>query len=414
MKASNRARFAFILPWSITHTGGVNEVVRCLMRECSRNGAYDPILVENCWEAPVLVEKNTSGVKNVSLRMRSPWEEGRSLRAFVAWLLFLPLTVIRLRQLTRRYNIQVLNAHFPDLYCLNLILLKRLFLFRGSIILSFHGSDIRGAYSLGAWPRWLWKRMLRNADFLVSCSADLGGEITAFDPSCQERLRVIHNGVDVEAFHAEADSNFVLPGELAEKRVILSIGAFLYWKAHDVLLRAFASLQGNHRDLVLLVIGARRTEFERTQALVRELGLSDKVFLLTNIPHNRIPVYLGYARVFVLPSRWQPGVFGEGFPVAVLEAAAAGVPVVAAATCGVGELVEDGISGRMVACEDVVALAAAICEVLENPERARRWNVNLQERVRESFTWSRALQQYLRLSPAVHPEGLGAGAKDVL
>jgi glycosyltransferase involved in cell wall biosynthesis len=68
----------------------------------------------------------------------------------------------------------------------------------------------------------------------------------------------------------------------------------------------------------------------------------------------------------------------------------------------------------MVACEDVVALAAAICEVLENPERARRWNVNLQERVRESFTWSRALQQYLRLSPAVHPEGLGAGAKDVL
>jgi glycosyltransferase involved in cell wall biosynthesis len=389
--------YAFLLPWSPDRIGGVNEVVRNLMRECLRSGCCEPLLIENRWEASRLTEEGSPVGNRVALRMPSPWDQQRPVRALVSWLGYLPFTLMRLRELVSRYNVSVLNAHFPDLFCLNLVMLKRLGLFGGKLVLSVHGSDIRLALSAAGWHRWLWKQLFRNCDYIVSCSADLGREVTTFDPAASERLRVIHNGLDIDAFTAETDLAFTLPEALAGRSFLLNIGTYLFWKGHDILLHAFALLAKKRSDLVLVVIGARGGQLPQTQELVRHLGLEDRVLLLENVPHARIPVFLKAATALVVSSRWRLGSYGEGFPIALLEAAAAVTPVISAASCGVRELIEDGVTGRVVPCEDPGALAAALEELLQSPQETRHLAENLHMLVRTSFQWSGAFRQYLAL-----------------
>jgi glycosyltransferase involved in cell wall biosynthesis len=70
---------------------------------------------------------------------------------------------------------------------------------------------------------------------------------------------------------------------------------------------------------------------------------------------------------------------------------------VATASCGVEEIIKDGVTGRVVPLEDDAALAAAISETLSNPEQARIMADKLYELVRERFTWRRAAEQYAAL-----------------
>jgi glycosyltransferase involved in cell wall biosynthesis len=83
--------------------------------------------------------------------------------------------------------------------------------------------------------------------------------------------------------------------------------------------------------------------------------------------------------------------------VAILEAAAAGKPVVTTRTCGAAEIIEDGVTGRLVALEDAGALADAMCELLEDKEQARAMAENLRRKVLDEFTWRRAYESYVRL-----------------
>jgi glycosyltransferase involved in cell wall biosynthesis len=89
--------------------------------------------------------------------------------------------------------------------------------------------------------------------------------------------------------------------------------------------------------------------------------------------------------------------FTEGLPVIVLEALAAGVPVVATAVGGTPEVLEDGVAGYLVPPGDAVTLAARITEALSNEERRRALGQNGRQRVREEFTSSAQARRYERL-----------------
>src|SRR5262249_39965206 len=108
--------------------------------------------------------------------------------------------------------------------------------------------------------------------------------------------------------------------------------------------------------------------------------------LRENVPFQELLPLLKRADVFALSSRWEKGICGEGFAIALLEAGAACRPVVTTNSCGVAELMQDGVNGRVVPTEDPEALAGAICDVLENPQSARQMAERLHERVVGEFT----------------------------
>jgi glycosyltransferase involved in cell wall biosynthesis len=392
---SPKPAYCFILGWSFDVQGGVSEVVKNLIEEFREGREWDPIRLEAQWD-PQSQAVEAGPTKHLYFRFRPPYEPKRPLRHSLAFLRHLPSDVKALRRIARDHNIAVFNPHFVGYGSVILVLMRRLRLYKGKVILSIHGTDIRQAHQATGAGRFWWRFLLRNADAVVACSDGLGQEVHILEP--RARLVTVHNGINVERFRSNSDPNFKWPAEFAAKKVVINIGTFQHSKGQDILLRAFCEVLNRHPDTVLLLIGNPGPASEAIRQLKSELGLHDSVRILERVPHQQICGYLQHSSIFVMSSRWLKGQMGEGFPVVLLEAAAAGTPVVTTASTGAAELIEDGITGRLVPLDDSGALASAICDMLANPLYAARLADTLSKVVRERFTWRQAADKYSALA----------------
>lgn len=180
-----------------------------------------------------------------------------------------------------------------------------------------------------------------------------------------EAIRTIHNGVpDVELEP--------LPRP-AQGQIIGSLGRLEPQKGFDVLVKSLSELPG-----VTAVIVGEGSEHDRLVRLAKQLGVWDRLVLPGRSDEARR--YLTTFDVFVLPSRF------EGFPLAIVEAMLAGLPVVATDVGSVAEAVVDGKTGRLVARDDPSSLARAVRDLLEDPKRAHELGRKGRETAIERFT----------------------------
>ena len=142
---------------------------------------------------------------------------------------------------------------------------------------------------------------------------------------------------------------------------IASLGRLGQEKGHDVLIEAFARIARLYPDIDLLIVGdgPQRRPLEN---LIDALNLRGRV-LMAGASKNPFPV-LAQAKAFILPSRF------EGFPNALAEAMALGLPCIATRFAGVGDIVRDGDNGVIVPMDDAEAMAQAMASLLEYPDRA--------------------------------------------
>lgn len=172
---------------------------------------------------------------------------------------------------------------------------------------------------------------------------------------------VIPNGV---APLPPAEAGAEAPSVPAGSPVVLYAGRLRTRKAVAVLLEAFARLRREVPGAALVLVG----DGEQRPALedqARRLGIEKAVRFTGAVPRDEMARRLAAADLFCLPSLY------EGFPLAILEAMAAGLPVVATAVAGVPEAVEHGVTGLLVPPEDADALARALGELARDPERRR-------------------------------------------
>lgn len=389
--------FYFVLPWPFQIPGGVNQVVNNLIREFAtrKDLGLTPLKMELGWPPSA----QTSGAEDdgaLQVRLHSLYSPERPLFSPLTYLLYLPGELLRLRRIARAQNVAVFNLHFPDLQALTFVLLRRLGLYQGKIILSMHGSDIRSAHRTTGAAKAVWRWLLRNATEVVACSDGLRQEILMLEPRC--RTLTIYNGIDVDLFAAQADPAFSWSPELKDRRIIVNVGSFQYRKGHDLLVRAFAEIARIYDDVALLLVGTPGPQTSSIRALINEMGLISRVHIKEDVPHARIYDYLAHASLFVLATRWIKGEMGEGFAVAILEAAAAKTPVVATASCGVEEIIVNGETGLVAALEDPDSLARAIREALDDPAAAQQRAERLYSVVRHNFTWEQAANVYAELA----------------
>lgn len=386
-----------MLPWPFTVTGGVNQVVNSLIREFEAREVLGlkPLAIELHWDACEPKGTLPTGTAPIRLRLHAPYVSDKELRSILSFLWHLPRELFALRRLAKRYNIAAFNIHFPDLQALSFVLLRMFRLFEGQIILSVHGSDIRSAHQERGFPKALWKFLLRNASAVVACSKGLAEEVLLLEP--RSRTATIYNGIKVEPSVVNGPPSLAWPAALEGRRVIANIASFEYRKGHDILISAFEDVVSRHKDAALLLIGRPGPVSGSVRQMIRDKRLEDSVHILESVPHSGISGLLAQSTLFALASRWRKCEMGEGFAIAILEAAAAKTPVVAVASCGVEEIIVDGQTGRVVPLEDPKALAFAICELLDDPITARRAAEGLYKLVREQFTWERAADQYAAL-----------------
>lgn len=224
---------------------------------------------------------------------------------------------------------------------------------------------------------------LRDARFALAIS-DFGRSqlMTLVDEPHWSKLHVVHCGVDPGVFDAGGMDR--REGPLR----VLAVGRLVHLKGQSLLVEAVAELRerGAAIELTLVGEGPKRPALER---LAHRRGVADAVVFAGAVSQDEIVERYRAADVFCLPS------FAEGIPVVLMEAMAMGLPVVTTRTMGIPELVEDGVSGRLVAPGRLAPLVAALEELAGDPERRREMGAAGRRRVAAEFDVHRSARRLL-------------------
>lgn len=224
----------------------------------------------------------------------------------------------------------------------------------------------------------------RASDAVVAPSRVTAGELV--EDYGARVAAVIPNGVSTPPRAAEPTDDTALP-------TILYAGRLRTRKAVAVLIEAFAELRslGGAGATARLVIAGDGEHRDALEARVAELGLGEAVRFLGAVPRSEMVRLYATAQVFCLPSIY------EGFPLAILEAMAAGLPVVSTTVSGIPEAVSDGESGLLVPPEDATALAHALHRLLADSSLRRAMGEASRRRVEEHFSIGHVAARYLEL-----------------
>jgi glycosyltransferase involved in cell wall biosynthesis len=238
-------------------------------------------------------------------------------------------------------------------------------------------------------------RKADDASFVICISDFARSQIMALLKESQwEKLHVIHSGVDIEAYRSriEALTASSRPGDVGgeahggEVTRLLSVGRLVSLKGQAVLLRAVAELREAGLDVRLTVVGdgPRRAELVEYG---HSLGLADVVEWTGAVGQDEMPQRYLEADVFCSPS------FAEGVPTVLMEAMLAETSVVATRIAGVPELVEDGVSGLLIAPGRPGAIVAAVRRLAGDAALRARLGEKGRERVEAEFDARRSAHQ---------------------
>ncbi len=260
------------------------------------------------------------------------------------------------------------------------------------------------SFTAHAHDRYVDRAMLREkadgARFVVTIS-EFNRRL--LEGECGERIarkvHVIRCGVDVGAFAP-------VPHAVPAVPTFVCVASLREYKGHAVLLDALRILRARGSNVKVVLVGDGELRGALAGRIARE-GLADCVELRGAVPHEEIPAVLRAATAMVLPSVTSRDGQMEGIPVALMEAMAAGVPVVATRLSGIPELVRDGETGLLVPERDPAALAAAMERLATEPALRARLADEGRLAVREGFDRRRNVARlaalFERFAPAPVP-----------
>jgi glycosyltransferase involved in cell wall biosynthesis len=234
---------------------------------------------------------------------------------------------------------------------------------------------------------WLDRRVMRYLDAVICVSAAQADTVRRSGVR-PERVVVIRNAVDARRFEdpdPEYRRRLLAFFPRPPQHVVVGVGRLSPEKGFDQLIAAAARVDAG-TGFVVFGDGPRRADLERR---VRERGLVER-FVFAGFQGD-VDRYLPWCDVAVSSS------YAEGLPINILEAQAAGVPVVATAVGGTAEVIEDGVGGFLVQPGDPAALAARIAFVLRPDFDRRAMGQRGRRRVRHDFNIETQAAQYLQI-----------------
>lgn len=229
----------------------------------------------------------------------------------------------------------------------------------------------------------------------ASCVAEADDLVDHYgaDPA---RIELVPPGV-LHAFFSPGDRSGarLATGLEPGRPVLLFVGRIQPLKGLDVAIRALAEVRAQRPDALLVVVGGASgvggdAEVARVHELASRLDVADAVRFVPPQPHHMLSTWYRSADVVVVPSR------SESFGLVALEAAACGVPVVAASVGGLRTLVDDGLTGFLVDSRDPADYAAAISKILHDPNLAASLSATAAS-LAAGYRWSTTAARLRRL-----------------
>lgn len=236
---------------------------------------------------------------------------------------------------------------------------------------------------------WLYRFAMRYCDFIISVSRATADWLVKKRGMPEEKVIVIPYGVDDKKFTVRDGTEMRKKLNLAHDDIVLGTAARLHsQKGHRYLLDALPRLVSEFPKLKWVIAGEGDLRDE-LEAIVGQKGVASHVFFLghcTNV-HELLPAF----DIFVLPSLY------EGLPNCVLEAMAAGKPIVASAVDGTVEAVVDGETGVLVPPGDPDRLYNALSRLIKDEDLRNKMGMSSRKRVEDIFSLSKQVQAFENL-----------------
>ena len=220
------------------------------------------------------------------------------------------------------------------------------------------------AKDLYTTPERRLRRGLARARFAVTCHEDGARRLRELAGARAGRVMFQRHGTDLARFRPR-------PAVQRDDRLLLAVGRLTPKKGFHDLVAACAQLRAAGRDFRCVIAGDGRLR-DDLEGLIAEHGLAGQVSILGFQTQDQLAEWYARASVLVMPSRVLDDGNRDGIPNVVVEAMCSGTPVIATTAGSIPEVIEDGVTGRLVAPGDPAALAAAIEAALADPAAARQ------------------------------------------
>jgi len=370
-----------VLPWSPALPGGVSVVVRNLLRQWRAEGVAARLVVARWGASKVALD--AEGYTNFQFGLLG----ALNLVALTKALVSAPIRLWRTWKLLRLQQISAVNFHYPSLDALGVALLRRVGLFKGRLVLSFHGTDVR----LPSTPleAFLWRWLFKMSSAITTCSKALAHEVALAYGVTEESISVIYNGVDADLFRPASASAQTI-GPVLVTPYIVSVGSYIPRKGHILLLDAFAKVVPLLPGLRLVIVGMEGPERAVLFARAASLGLLETVTLWVNLKPAEVAAVMAGAALCVQPS------IAEPFGLAVIEAGACSVPVLVSAVGGHVELIIDQQNGCLFAAGDTAQCAEKMLALLKQSDSAQKMAKRFRLEIQDKFTWQACAKAYLQ------------------
>lgn len=295
--------------------------------------------------------------------------------------------LLRLRQALAAQRPDVLHSHndTPHYYAM----LAALGLGLRRVVNTRHGM---GAQDPASRREKLFRQSMRLADVSVAVSEAAGARLVHAGLVAGHKIRVVPNGIHPAPFRPceprlreQLATSLGLP---PATRLVGFVGRLNWAKDLPTMIEAFAQVCARCDDVALVLVGEGE-ERARVESAIASAGIGERVFLLGD--RTDVPALLSAFSIFAMSS------VSEGYSIALLEACASALPIVATSVGGNPEIVADGVNGIVVPPSDPAALAAALVRLLEDPGLAARMGHAGRAWLLENATFDVMAARYLAL-----------------
>jgi len=368
----------------LPHIGGIERVV---YEQCKR-------LMQKQFELMVVTHRNYTGKNYVY--------DGIRVRCYdsvnIGFRLGIPYAIPQITSyktfLESVKSSDLIHVHGHP-YLSSLIAAKLAKKYSKALVLTQHNTFIE--YESSFWDHVEWlndyaigKQVLKEADKIVVVSNATGNYVLSLgaDP---EKIRVLHNGVDVNRFSPLTGVKDEMRKKLGiskDSSVALTVRRLVYKNGIDTLIESAKKAIKKNPRLVFLVVG-KGPDFEKVKEKIEQLGIQKNFRLTGFISDEDLPFYYNAADFFVLPSK-----SGEGLPLVALEAMACGVPVIATNVGGISEIIKEG-SGKLVPPSNPDSLAEVILEFSHRELSALR--KDLRAMIEQKYSWDKNVEKLVEI-----------------
>jgi len=383
--------------------GGAQEVVRTLVKHLASDNCTP--IVCSFQDGPL-----RPAIEQMGIRVEILPQRKHSIVALPLFVADMVRIWRSLASLIKRYQVDVVQTHL--LTSLDFLAMLLAYTTRvQAVYWTFHSSNFeikdpnltRHMWLLGP-KRYVHRLLYRWAAPLVggyiAVSAQVGQALRDTIGGIDDKIFVISNGVDVSKYgrrraslrdemqRPEDASVAIELGVRDNTRFIIMVGTLKEGKGHCYMIEAMTLLALRYPDLDLLFVGDGdlRAELERQ---VAHANLAERIHFLGS--RQDVPALLAASTIFVLPSLW------EGLSMALLEAMATGLPIVASEVSGTVQALVPDEHGLLVPPGDVQALVGAIEQILSDPDQAAEMGARARQRTIAEFSAQKQADEHLAL-----------------